>query len=387
VTAAVDPDTRRPDSALVAYLFFVVMVVAVLPTPLYAIYARRLGFSALTTTAVFAVYAAAALVSLLTLGRLSDHIGRRAVLVTAAVLAAASALLSLASPSLPALFASRLVSGVAVGLVTGSATAYLAELGRGRGSGSSVVVALVANVGGQAFGTLMSGVLAQFAPSPLRLPYVAGLVLLLPVVGCRVLPETVTDRDGWRAGVRPHIGVPTAIRTPFAGAAIAGLASFAFFGFLTALTDDILVSSLIAGLVVAAMFVASAAAQLAAGSLPARPGGLIGVAALPLGAGCVVAAVVAGSLPLLVVAAVIGGTGAGFAFRSGLAIVTRIAPDDLRGQVTSGFYAASYVGAVVPTVIAGLLTSVSSLFVAALALAIFMGVLASVSATIINRTV
>jgi hypothetical protein len=35
-----DPPSRRLGSALVAYLFFVVMVVTVLPTPLYAIYAR-----------------------------------------------------------------------------------------------------------------------------------------------------------------------------------------------------------------------------------------------------------------------------------------------------------------------------------------------------------
>jgi MFS family permease len=104
------------------------------------------------------------------------------------------------------------------------------------------------------------------------------------------------------------------------------------------------------------------------------------VAALPIGGGCVVAAVIDGSLPLLVAAAVIGAAGAGLAFRSGLAIVARIAPDDLRGQLTSAFYAASYVGAVVPTVIAGLLTFLSSLFLTAFALAIFVEVLASVSA-------
>jgi MFS family permease len=99
-----------------------------------------------------------------------------------------------------------------------------------------------------------------------------------------------------------------------------------------------------------------------------------------------VAAVVASSLPLLVLAAVAGGAGVGFAFRCGLAIVTRIAPERLRAQVASTFYAVAYAGAVVPTVIAGLLTSVSGLFVAALALAIFMVLLTSVSATIIGRT-
>ncbi len=71
-----------------------------------------------------------------------------------------------------------------------------------------------------------------------------------------------------------------AIRVPFTAAALAGLASFAFFGVLTA---------------------------------------------LPVGAGCVVAAVAASSLPLLAMAALAGGTGAGLALRSALAIITGIA--------------------------------------------------------------
>ena len=46
------------------------------PTPLYARYAERWGFSPLTTTVVFGVYALAVLATLLTFGRVSDHIGR-----------------------------------------------------------------------------------------------------------------------------------------------------------------------------------------------------------------------------------------------------------------------------------------------------------------------
>jgi MFS family permease len=50
------------------------------PTPLYATYQRAWGFSALTVTVIFGVYALAFLAALLTLGRISDHIGRRPVL-------------------------------------------------------------------------------------------------------------------------------------------------------------------------------------------------------------------------------------------------------------------------------------------------------------------
>src|ERR1700754_1516258 len=55
------------------------------PTPLYAIYQGEWGFSPITTTIVFGIYAIAVLSSLLVFGKLSDHVGRRPVLLTALV--------------------------------------------------------------------------------------------------------------------------------------------------------------------------------------------------------------------------------------------------------------------------------------------------------------
>lgn len=58
------------------------------PTPLYAVYQGEWGFSPITTTVVFGIYALAVLAALLTVGSLSDHIGRRPVLLTAIALQA-----------------------------------------------------------------------------------------------------------------------------------------------------------------------------------------------------------------------------------------------------------------------------------------------------------
>src|SRR5262249_59745189 len=51
------------------------------PTPLYAVYQAAWGFSPITITVVFGVYALAVLAALLVFGSLSDHIGRRPVLL------------------------------------------------------------------------------------------------------------------------------------------------------------------------------------------------------------------------------------------------------------------------------------------------------------------
>src|SRR5437660_8195190 len=46
------------------------------PTPLYASYQAQWGFSPITVTVIFGVYAFVFLTALLTVGALSDHVGR-----------------------------------------------------------------------------------------------------------------------------------------------------------------------------------------------------------------------------------------------------------------------------------------------------------------------
>src|SRR3954462_13866580 len=81
------PQTRRlsHDRAFWAMAAITVTFPAAsaVPSPLYAVYQQRWGFSASTLTGVFAVYAVALLGSLLVVGALSDHVGRRPVLAAA----------------------------------------------------------------------------------------------------------------------------------------------------------------------------------------------------------------------------------------------------------------------------------------------------------------
>jgi MFS family permease len=53
------------------------MATASAPSPLYPLYRERWGFSITTLTVIFAVYVVGLLGALLTVGSLSDHLGRR----------------------------------------------------------------------------------------------------------------------------------------------------------------------------------------------------------------------------------------------------------------------------------------------------------------------
>src|SRR6201981_2350597 len=82
----------RPALYLLASLIVSLLAAFSAPTPLYAAYQAQWGFSAITTTIVFGVYALTVLAALLTLGRLSDHVGRRPVLLAALAVQAVSLL-------------------------------------------------------------------------------------------------------------------------------------------------------------------------------------------------------------------------------------------------------------------------------------------------------
>ena len=99
--------TRRTGTWLVAAAFLVTMVGTTMPTPLYPLYEQELGFGGLMVTVVFATYAVGVLAALLLVGRLSDQVGRKAVLLPGIGVAAASSLVFLIPGSLPALFAGR----------------------------------------------------------------------------------------------------------------------------------------------------------------------------------------------------------------------------------------------------------------------------------------
>lgn len=162
------------------------------PTPLYPIYQARFGFSSLIVTVVFAVYALGVIAALLVAGGASDQLGRRSTLGVGLALSAAAAGAFVAAHGLALLFVCRVLSGLSAGIFTGTATAYLGELG-GDGAGRSsraTLVATFANMGGLGLGPLLAG-----SAEP------AGAVPASPQLRCRPGPARCGIRSP-RAGSR-----------------------------------------------------------------------------------------------------------------------------------------------------------------------------------------
>lgn len=376
-----------------ACVFAVCMVGTTLPTPLYGLYRQEIGFSSLMVTVIFAVYALGVIGALVLAGGISDVVGRRPVLLIGLGLSGASALCFVLQDGLPLLFAGRLLSGFSAGLFTGAATVAIVELAPLGSRERAGFLATAANMGGLGCGPLLAGVLAHYAPWPLHLTYLVDLVLVAAAsVTALFLPETAPERGTPTSALRPRMPrVPTAIRSRFVPAALAGFAGFALLGLFTSVSPSFMSGTLgvhnlaVSGLVVFVVFAASTVGQLSLEAVGVRRALPAGCAILVAGMALIAASLTTGSLALLVAGAVVGGFGQGLAFRAGLTTVTQAAPPDRRGEVTSAFFVVAYLGISLPVVGVGALALSVGLRDAGLVFAAFMGLLAAGIGVVVLR--
>ena len=148
------------------------------PSPLYPVLQAEFGFSSLMLTTIFAVYVLVLLLSLLTVGRLSDYLGRRPVLAAALLVQAAAMGLFLLANGVGLLLAARAVQGLATGAAVGVLGAYLLDLQPGDGSRLGSLVNSVAPTSGLGIGAIVTGLLVQYAPHPTKLVFLLFTVAL-----------------------------------------------------------------------------------------------------------------------------------------------------------------------------------------------------------------
>jgi MFS family permease len=345
----------------VAVAFLTLMAFGTLPTPLWPIYQARDHFGATTVTVAFAVLVVGAATSFRLLGHLSDRFGRRRIIVPALLVGILSALVLAVWPDLPGLILGRVLTGVAVGLMASTATAYLTDLyseGRPSEAGSSVpgLVATAANLGGLALGPLVAGALAQWGPAPLHTSYIVFGALLAVLLGLVLTsPETV-DTDAAdesrpvRFALRPGQGAV------FGAAAAVGFFAFAVMGLFSSLGAIIvrgelgITSYFVAGLAPFTAFAASAVAQLALGRVPLSKVLPIGTVLFPIGLALTAVSLYRPTLWLALTAAGLAGAGAGLLFKSAVTQTVIAAVPASRAGVLATFFIIAYVGMGAPSI-------------------------------------
>ncbi|MEV5753094.1 MFS transporter [Actinoallomurus sp. NPDC052308] len=343
---------------LLGATLLVFMGAASAPSPMYVVYQHRWGFSATTLTEIFAVYALALLIALLTVGGLSDFLGRRPVLIAALLAEAAAMVLFLTAGDVGTLLAARTVQGLATGAATGAISAGLVDLQPGARSGS--LVNSVAPALGLAAGALGSGSLVEYAPAPTTLVFAgltAAFVILAAVMA--FLPDLVTARPGALASLRPRAAVPVPARAAFLATAPCLVATWAICGLYLSLGGSLTAgvlhigNHLVGGLVVTTLTGAGAMASVLVRDRAPQRVMAAGSAALAAGTAVTLLALAMASTPLFFIGTAIAGCGFGSAFLGAFRSLAALAGPGWRAELFASVYVVSYLAFSVPAVVAG----------------------------------
>jgi hypothetical protein len=348
----------RPQASfyLLASITISILAGSAAPTPLYPLYQSLWGLSPLMITVVFGVYALAVLTGLLIAGRVSDHLGRRPVLITATIAQAVVMLMFAAAGGAAGLVAARVVQGLTTGAALSAVGAAMIDLNKARGT----VANAVAPPFGSALGGIIAGFFVQFLPAPTHLVYAAlAAVFVAQSIGLVLMKEPITPRPGvWRS-LTPQLALPAAAREPLLLALPVLIAVWALGG-LYACLGPMLVRAmlgsnepLLGGLSLFVLAASGGVAVLLLQNLEARRMMVLGAAGLGVGIGIVMWAMTLDSIGLFFVGTAVAGVGFGTGFQGAVRSVVSVVGPHERAGTLSIVFIVSYISKGVPAIIAG----------------------------------
>jgi MFS family permease len=360
-------------------MFF--LFAAAAPSPLYAVYAAKWRFSAVTLTEVFGVYAIALLITLLLTGSLSDAVGRRPVILAALAIQVVSMLTFLFASTVVWLFAARIVQGVATGLATSALAASFIDLQPPQRPALGPVVNSATPPVGLALGGLTSATFVQYVPDSLHVIYwimLAGFAVAALTIA--VIPEPTTQRAALRW--TPRIGVEPAIRPTFIAALPSLIAGWAVGGFYLSLGPSLILqlagstNRVLGGIAIALLAGVGAASIVAFASWPPSRAMTAGGSSMLVGLAITIVSVAAWAPTLFLVGTAVTGIGFGVGWLGVVrSLVNRSSPT-ARGALLAAIFIVAYLSFALPAVVAGFLVTRLGLHDTALWYGCVVGILA-----------
>jgi MFS family permease len=364
-----DGDLRRSrDSMLrptlvfagVAAAFASMFVAAGAPTPLLVLLQQSWGFPVSLLTIAFAAYAVGFLCALLTLGSLSDYVGRKPVLLVALSAELVAMVMFLLAGNVEWLIAARFVQGAATGAATAAFSAALIELAPPSRRGAGAVFGAVAPAGGLALGALLTGVAVQITTAPSAIVFgFLTVTMVADLAMVAVAAETAKRRTGVRAALKPHLAVPANVRQFFVAVVPLQVAAWMLAGLYLGLIPSIIhgILGIDSGLLNGATaFIepgAAAVAALAFGRIDPRATTRLGARFLVGGSLVVLLGIVGHSIGLLWLGGAIGGVGFGAALSGpNRSMALRVRPAE-RGGLFAAVFVIGYLAFGIPVILAG----------------------------------
>ncbi len=385
-------ETRAPSRSARAWALALLALGAAgagIPSPLYPAYQAQLGFSDVTLTAIYAVYPLVSVPAVYLLGPLGDRLSPRRVMRWGIAVAAAGSIALALATSTGWLITGRVAYGIALAVITGAGVAVATS---GADKVRAGLVSATVFILGTGLGPVLGGALTRFGTGPGLVPFGVDVVLLgIVFLGLGSVPDPEPGPSTDRRAPEGEPAMTRTVRRALVVAAVNGFLGWAvvglFLGLISSVADRFLGlrDPLVAGGLAGALLVCSTLTVPAVTRLGPRRAQLVGLLALAVS--LVVLAPGVDSLVAVTVACVIAGLANGLLYGGATTIVATMAPPQRASGTAAAVYSAFFLGAGLPALLVGLLTTalpldtaLSTIAVATLALTVPMIALSAVDA-------
>ena len=346
--------THTPAAAVCLLALFTTILASHVPTPLYAAWQQAWGFSSTALTAVFSVYVLGVVLTLLTMGSLSDQVGRRQMLVPGLVFIIGGSAVFMLAADIYQLGLARLLTGIGTGLVTGAATAAVVELDPDNNWARSATRAALAFTLGCSAGPALSSMALRWTSHAFVLPFLVVIVLGMVSIALLLITPWPAGFGQRQPDFRLRSWRPTRIRVPrnllgtFLFAAAVICLAWSTGSLYSALGPSIardlagVTDLAMAGLFASGWQLVAGLSQFAGQRQPFNRLIMLGPALLISGLAALAGAVLLGSVWLFTLATIATAMGAGTVGVIATVTIARAAPPAERGSMTSAFYLAAY---------------------------------------------
>jgi len=346
-----------------AAAFAALYLAAGAPTTLLVEFQAEWGFPDWMLTLAFGVYALFLLGALVVTGRLSDHIGRRPVIVAGLALQLVAVGLYIAADGIGWLIAARIVQGVATGVATSTYTAALIEFAEGRRIGA--VIGSVMPTAGLGVGAILAAlvVVSGVPGGDAALFWFFAALVVVGLVVALLSPETITRTPGALASLRPQVRVPRAVREFFWRCSPLVVACWMTGSIVMSFAPTVLLAlhDLREPLVNGTNGLAHAAANTLGGlifaRLAVRTALRVSAAGIALGTVVVLAGLLTGTLPLLLAGTLVQGLAFGAGFTATVRGVAALSLPHQRGGLFAALFTLTYLALSLPSLLAGALVA------------------------------
>jgi len=326
-------------------------------SPLYPLYQQAWQLRTSDVSLIYVIYMLGALAGLLFMGRLSDTLGFRRVMLLGLVLGWVGTLATMLAWNLTSLNLGRFAVGLSSSLIVTSASVGLVQISRDGASQRISTLTSFLLAFGFGLGPLTGGVIGQWVADPLRTAYLPSLGLGVLAVYALLRLDLGPDEDaafGWRTFLPRLAWARRSDSLAFLLTCACPFFAFGVFGLYASMAPLFLKKMLpwhgpvVSGTSIGVILLTSAMVQLACARLPLRWGGLLGLLAVVLSNAMLVLNFSLGSTLVFIVGVCAAATGHGLCLLAGISMVNRIASPAERSGLISTYLVCGYVGSIVP---------------------------------------